>query len=193
MYRGEPAIDRAGGGDGNRSAGDPRRVRSPRRHRASAAADLPADADGEEEPYGEEEEDDGEEAYVVLDVQPRTRTLASTTTTTTTTTRVCCNDDFCRCRAAQKRPGRRRRGSGNALRIFFVAAAAAFLTLAVSPGTKLAFVPRLYLVDDDYLLRRADVVRFTLPRRCLGSTRAELCSVCVKRMPRDAAVVSRAR
>lgn len=126
MYRGEPAIDRAGGGDGNRSAGDPRRARSPRRRRASAAADLPEDADGEEEPYGEEEEEDGEEAYVVLDVQPRLDSM----------TRVRCDDDSCLCRAAQKRPGRRRRGSANALRIFFVAAAAAFLTLAVSPGMK---------------------------------------------------------
>nr|XP_012216966.1 PREDICTED: protein kinase C-binding protein NELL1-like isoform X2 [Linepithema humile] len=120
MYRDEPAIDRAGGG-GNRSAGEPRRARSPRRRRASAAADLPEDADGEEEPYGEVEE-----AYVVLDVQPRRPSDDSAT-------RVCCNDDSCCCRAAQKRPGRRRRGSGNALRILFVAAAAAFFALAVSP------------------------------------------------------------
>ncbi|XP_077261781.1 protein kinase C-binding protein NELL1 isoform X2 [Temnothorax americanus] len=125
MYRGEPAIDRAGGGGGNRSAGDPRRARSPRRRRASAAADLPEDADGEEESYGEEEEEE-EEAYVVLDVQPR-RSYGDSAA------RVCCNDDSCRCRAAQKRPGRRRRGSGNALRILYVAAAAAFLALAVSP------------------------------------------------------------
>lgn len=126
MYRGEPAIDRAGGGDGNRSAGDPRRARSPRRRRASATADLPEDADGEEESYGEEEEKE-EEAYVVLDVQPR-RSCGDSAT------RVCCSDDSCCYRAAQKRPGRRRRGLGNALRIFYVAAAAAFLALAVSPG-----------------------------------------------------------
>lgn len=114
MYRGEPAIDRAGGG-GNRSAGESRRARSPRRRRASAAAaDLPEDADGEEEPC------DGEEAYVVLDVQPDRRP----------------SDDSCCCHAAQRRPGRRRRGSGNALRILFVAAAAAFFALAVSPGMK---------------------------------------------------------
>ncbi|XP_071647244.1 protein kinase C-binding protein NELL1 isoform X1 [Temnothorax longispinosus] len=125
MYRGEPAIDRAGGGGGNRSAGDPRRARSPRRRRASAAADLPEDADGEEESYGEEEEEE-EKAYVVLDLQPR-RSYGDSAA------RVCCNDDSCRCRAAQKRPGRRRRGSGNALRILYVAAAAAFLALAVSP------------------------------------------------------------
>lgn len=127
MHRGEPAIDRAGGGGGNRSAGDSRRPRSPRRRRASAAADLPEDADGEEEPYGEEEEEE-EEAYVVLDVQPR-RSYGDSTA------RVCCNDGSCR--AAQKRPGRRRRGSGNALRILYVAAAAAFLALAVSPGMKI--------------------------------------------------------
>ncbi|KAL0128226.1 hypothetical protein PUN28_003463 [Cardiocondyla obscurior] len=125
MYRGEPAIDRAGGGGGNRSAGDPRRVRTPRRRPASAAADLPEDADGEEEPYGEEEEEE-EEAYVVLDVQSRRLYGRSTA-------RVYCNDDSCGCRAAQKRPGRRRRGSGNALRILYVAAAAAFFALAVSP------------------------------------------------------------
>lgn len=131
MYRGEPAIDRAGGGDGNRNAGDPRRARSPRRCRASAAAaDLPEDADSEEESYGEEEEEDDEEAYVVFDVQPRRTPWHDSTA------RVCCDNDSCRCRAAQKRPGRRRRGSGNTLRIFFIAAAAAFLTLAVSPGMK---------------------------------------------------------
>ncbi|KYM83339.1 hypothetical protein ALC53_06070 [Atta colombica] len=129
MYRDEPAIDRAGGGGGNRSAGDPRRARSPHQRRASAAADLPEDADGEEEPYGKGEEEE-EEAYVVLDVQPQQLYGDSTT-------RVCCNDDSCCCRAAQKRPGRRRRerGSGNALRILYVAAAAAFLALAVSPDT----------------------------------------------------------
>ncbi|XP_025268414.1 protein kinase C-binding protein NELL1 isoform X3 [Camponotus floridanus] len=130
MYRGEPAIDRAGSGGGNRSAGDSRRARSPRRRRATAAADLPEDADGEEGPYGEEEEeeeeeDEEEEAYIVLDVQPRRPSDS--------TTRVYRNDDSCYCRAVQRRPGRRRRGSGNALRILFVAAAAAFLALAVSP------------------------------------------------------------
>ncbi|KAM0736234.1 Protein kinase C-binding protein NELL1 [Formica fusca] len=130
MYRGEPAIDRAGSGGGNRSAGDPRRARSPRRRRATAAADLPEDADGEEEPYGkgeegEEEEDEEEEAYIVLDVQPRRPSDS--------TTRVYRNDDSCCCRAVQRRPGRRRHGSGNALRILFVVAAAAFLALAVSP------------------------------------------------------------
>ncbi|XP_050460759.1 protein kinase C-binding protein NELL1-like isoform X2 [Cataglyphis hispanica] len=130
MYRGEPAIDRAGSGGGNRSAGDPRRARSPRRRRATAAADLPEDADGEEEPYGEgdegeEEEDEEEEAYIVLDVQPRRPSDS--------TTRVYRNDDSCGCRAVQRRPGRRRHGSGNALRILFAVAAAAFLALAVSP------------------------------------------------------------
>ncbi|KYN34517.1 hypothetical protein ALC56_11004 [Trachymyrmex septentrionalis] len=138
MYRDEPAIDRAGGGGGNRSAGDPRRARSPRRRRASAAADLPEDADGEEEPYGKEEEEE-EEAYVVLDVQPRQSYGDSTT-------RVCCNDDSCCCRAAQKRPGRRRReirGSGNALRILYVVAAAAFLALAVSPDLVKRSLPML--------------------------------------------------
>jgi len=162
MYRGEPAIDRAGGGDGNRSAGDPHRARSPRRHHASAAADLPEDADGEEEPYGEEEEEDGEEAYVVLDVQPRTRTLGSTT-------RVCCNDDSCRCRAAQKRPGRRRHGSGNALRIFFIAAVAAFLTLAVSPGMKPCLdrcrFSRLFLIYCRWTTMICFGIRLTLSRR----------------------------
>lgn len=133
MYRGEPAIDRAGSGGGNRSAGDPRRARPPRRRRATAAADLPEDADGEEEPYGEgdegeEEEDEEEEAYIVLDVQSRRPSDS--------TTRVYRNDDSCGCRAMQRRPGRRRHGSGNALRILFVVAAAAFLALAVSPGMK---------------------------------------------------------
>lgn len=156
MYRGEPAIERAGSGGGNRSAGDPRRARSPRRRRATAAADLPADADGEEEPYGEEEEeeeeeDEEEEAYIVLDLQPRRPSDSAT--------RVYRNDDSCRCRAVQKRPGRRRRGSGNALRILFVVAAVAFLALAVSPGMKLMTDVARFLVSCARILLNLGVLK----------------------------------
>lgn len=107
MYYG-PAIDRTGS---SCSASDLQQPRSPRR-RGATTTGVPEDADAEEELLSPRQEP----AYVVLDVQP------------TPAADVCCTAS---CHAGQ-RPGRRRAG-GNAVRIFLLATAAAFLALAVSP------------------------------------------------------------
>ncbi|XP_054015897.1 protein kinase C-binding protein NELL1-like isoform X1 [Hylaeus anthracinus] len=107
MYYG-PAIDRTGS---SCSASDLQQPRSPRR-RGATTTGVPEDADAEEELLFPRQEP----AYVVLDVQPRR------------SADVCCSTS---CHAGQ-RPGRRRAG-GNAVRIFLLATAAAFLALAVSP------------------------------------------------------------
>ncbi|XP_043250300.1 protein kinase C-binding protein NELL1-like isoform X2 [Colletes gigas] len=107
MYYG-PAIDRTGS---SCSASDLQQPRSPRR-RGATTTGVPEDADADEELLSPRQEP----AYVVLNVRPRQPTD------------VCCSAS---CHAG-RRPGRRRAG-GNAVRIFLLATAAAFLALAVSP------------------------------------------------------------
>ncbi|XP_076626122.1 protein kinase C-binding protein NELL1 isoform X3 [Colletes latitarsis] len=107
MYYG-PAIDRTGS---SCSVSDLQQPRSPRR-RGATTTGVPEDADADEELLSPRQEP----AYVVLNVRPRQPTD------------VCCSAS---CHAGQ-RPGRRRAG-GNAVRIFLLATAAAFLALAVSP------------------------------------------------------------
>ncbi|XP_076249643.1 protein kinase C-binding protein NELL1 [Calliopsis andreniformis] len=107
MYYG-PVIDRTGS---SCSASDLQQPRSPRR-RGATTSSVVEDADADEELLFQREEP----AYVVLDVQARPAKDA------------CYNTS---CHAGQ-RPGRRRFG-GNALRIFLLATAAAFLALAISP------------------------------------------------------------
>ncbi|XP_076682027.1 protein kinase C-binding protein NELL1 isoform X4 [Andrena cerasifolii] len=107
MYYG-PVIDRTGS---SCSASDLQQPRSPHR-RGATTSSVAEDTDADEELLFQREEP----AYIVLDVQPRPDKDA------------CCNAS---CHAGQ-RPGRRRFG-GNAVRIFLLATAAAFLALAVSP------------------------------------------------------------
>lgn len=114
MYYG-PVIDRTGS---SCSASDLQQPRSPRR-RGATTSSVAEDTDADEELLFQREEP----AYVVLDVQPRPDKDA------------CCNAS---CHAGQ-RPGRRRFG-GNAVRIFLLATAAAFLALAVSPGKSLEII-----------------------------------------------------
>ncbi|OAD53221.1 hypothetical protein WN48_10640 [Eufriesea mexicana] len=97
------------------SASDLQQPRSPRprrRRRVAATPGVADDADTEEELLYQPEEP----AYVVLDVQSNEK-----------------HGHRLGCHAAP-RPGRRRTG-GNAIRILLLATAAAFLALAVSPGS----------------------------------------------------------
>ncbi|XP_076224433.1 protein kinase C-binding protein NELL1 isoform X3 [Nomia melanderi] len=110
MYYG-PVIDRTGS---SCSASDLQQPRSPRR-RGATTTGVAEDADADEERRLFQREE--EPAYVVLDVQPRPPA------------NVCRGARY---RHAGQRPGRRRTG-GNAVWIFMLTAAAAFLALAVSP------------------------------------------------------------
>ncbi|XP_046142861.1 protein kinase C-binding protein NELL1-like isoform X4 [Osmia bicornis bicornis] len=105
MYYGS-VIDRTGS---SCSPSDLQQPRSPRRRAATTTSGVPKDVDADQELLFQREEP----AYVVLDVQPRPGCAAAS------------------CHAGQ-RPARRRTG-GNAIRIFLLAALAAFLAIAVSP------------------------------------------------------------
>ncbi|XP_078036640.1 protein kinase C-binding protein NELL1 isoform X2 [Augochlora pura] len=121
MYYG-PVIDRTGS---SCSASDLQQPRSPRRRGAATTGVLPEDADSEEEQHLFHrlfQRRVEEPAYVVLDVQ---------TPTCTAPADLCHVSRGGSSRAGQ-RPGRRRPG-GYAVRILVLAAAAAFLALAVSP------------------------------------------------------------
>lgn len=116
MYYG-PVVDRTGSSCSASDLQHPRSPRSRRRGRvaetAGVAVDTDADADADAE--GELLYQREEPAYVVLDVQSKTKEGKE----------VDCH--------AVRPPGRRRTG-GNAFRILLLATAAAFIALAVSPG-----------------------------------------------------------
>ncbi|XP_076644030.1 protein kinase C-binding protein NELL1 isoform X1 [Halictus rubicundus] len=123
MYYG-PAIDRTGS---SCSASDLQQPRSPRRRGAATTGVLPENADAEEEQrrlFLVQRGTIEEPAYIVHEVQNPTPTADCHGSSRDTTLRS-------RSRAGQ-RPGRRRAG-GYAVRILVLAAAAAFLALAVSP------------------------------------------------------------
>lgn len=123
MYYG-PVIDRTGS---SCSTSDLRQPRSPRRRGDTKTQGVPKDVDADQELLFQREE---EPAYVVLDVQPRPGCAAAAAAAAS-------------CHAGQ-RPARRRTG-GNAIRIFLLAALAAFLAIAVSPGEFLPFL-RFYFI-----------------------------------------------